>query len=128
MQLRLGIDIACRAPHQASLADEVGSLIWVGRRFRTAAADLDALWATLPEEMGATDITVIMEPTRNAWVPLAAWFRHRGATVVLVPRSRWPICAPTAQSTPRAIVSIHACWRDCRCCTGRGVDQALVAI
>lgn len=26
-----------------------------------------------------------MEPTRNAWVPLAAWFRRQGATVVLVP-------------------------------------------
>jgi transposase len=27
----------------------------------------------------------VMEPTRNAWVPLAAWFRARGATVILVP-------------------------------------------
>jgi transposase len=26
-----------------------------------------------------------MEPTRNAWVPLAAWLRRRGATVVMVP-------------------------------------------
>ena len=26
-----------------------------------------------------------MEPTRNAWVPLAAWFRRHGATVVMVP-------------------------------------------
>jgi transposase len=31
---------------------------------------------------------VVMEPTRNAWVPLAAWFRRRGATVVLVPPER----------------------------------------
>lgn len=30
-------------------------------------------------------VTVIMEPTRNAWVPLAAWFRRHGAQVVLVP-------------------------------------------
>jgi transposase len=30
-------------------------------------------------------VLVVMEPTRNAWVPLAAWFRRRGATVVLVP-------------------------------------------
>ena len=28
---------------------------------------------------------VVMEPTRNAWVPLAAWFRRHGAVVVLVP-------------------------------------------
>ena len=26
-----------------------------------------------------------MEPTRNAWVPLAAWFRRHGATVIMVP-------------------------------------------
>jgi hypothetical protein len=82
VELRLGIDIACRAPHQASLADEVGRLLWVGRRFRTTAADLDALWAMLPEDVDPADVTVIMEPTRNAWVPLAAWFRRRGATVV----------------------------------------------
>jgi transposase len=29
-----------------------------------------------------------MEPTRNAWVALAAWFRRRGAHVVLVPPER----------------------------------------
>lgn len=85
MQLGLGIDIACRAPHQASLADGVGRLLWVGRRFRTTTADLEALWSALPEGVEPTDVTVIMEPTRNAWVPLAAWFRRRGATVVLVP-------------------------------------------
>jgi transposase len=33
---------------------------------------------------GAT-LTVVMEPTRNAWVPLAAWFRRHGATVIMVP-------------------------------------------
>jgi transposase len=26
-----------------------------------------------------------MEPTRNAWVPLAAWFRRHGAAVILIP-------------------------------------------
>jgi transposase len=30
-------------------------------------------------------VMVVIEPTRNAWVPLAAWFRARGARVVLVP-------------------------------------------
>jgi hypothetical protein len=30
-------------------------------------------------------VTVVMEPTRNAWVPLAAWFRRHGARVILVP-------------------------------------------
>lgn len=88
MILRMGIDIAVRAPHQASLANERGELLWSGHRFRTTAADLDALWARLPKEFQSTEMTVVMEPTRNAWVPLAAWFRRRGARVVLVSAER----------------------------------------
>ena len=88
MQLRLGIDIACRAAHQVSLADEQGRFIWTGRRFRTTPQDLARLWSMLPEGTDPADIVVVMEPTRNAWVPLAAWFRRRGAEVVLVPPER----------------------------------------
>jgi transposase len=88
MSVRLGIDVACRAAHQASLADEQGRFIWSGRRFRTAAADLAQLWAMLPAGTDPGEVLVVMEPTRNAWVPLAAWFRRRGATVVLVPPER----------------------------------------
>ena len=88
MELRLGIDIACRAPHQASLADERGEFVFTGRRFRTSVEDLEHLWTMLPEGTESGDVTVIMEPTRNAWVPLAAWFRRRGARVVLVPPER----------------------------------------
>ena len=85
MELTIGIDIACRAAHQASCADAAGRYLWSGVRFRTEAAELDALWNRVPE--GAT-VTVVMEPTRNAWVPLAAWFRRRGADVVMVPSER----------------------------------------
>ncbi len=88
MQLRLGIDIACRAAHQASLADERGEFLWTARAFRTRAQELERLWALLPAATDPTDVMVVMEPTRNAWVALAAWFRRRGATVVLVPPER----------------------------------------
>ena len=74
-----------RAAHQASLADESGRFLWSGHRFRTGAEDLDRLWAMLPERGADAEVLVILEPTRNAWVPLAAWFRRRGARVVLVP-------------------------------------------
>ena len=47
--LRLGIDIACRAAHQVSLADEQGRFIWTGRRFRTTPQDLAGLWSMLPK-------------------------------------------------------------------------------
>jgi transposase len=84
----LGVDIACRAAHQASLADEQGRFVWTGRRFRTTPSDLAGLWAMLPAGTDPADVLVVMEPTRNAWVPLAAWFRRRGARVVLVPPER----------------------------------------
>jgi transposase len=83
VKIRLGVDIACRAAHQASCADEHGVMLWVGHRFHTDPDELEALWARLPTD--ATEVMVVMEPTRNAWVALAAWFRRRGATIVMVP-------------------------------------------
>jgi len=81
-KLTLGIDVACRAAHQASLADDKGVFLWSGRRFRTSSDELESLWRSLPAN---SEVTVVMEPTRNAWVPLASWFRRKGATVVMVP-------------------------------------------
>lgn len=99
MELTLGIDMACRAAHQASLARPDGTFVWTGRRFFTRPADLEKLWAAC----GLTDedtLRIVMEPTRNAWVPLASWFRHRGARVSMV---------PTTQSADlRAYYSKHA--------------------
>lgn len=83
MKVRLGIDIACRSAHHAACADESGRIMWSGHRFRTKVDDLEGLWAHLPAD--ADEVMVVMEPTRNAWVPLAAWFRRRGAVVVMVP-------------------------------------------
>lgn len=78
----LGVDVACRANHRASLADENGDFEWSGRSFRTVPDELEELWDQIPD---GADVTVVMEPTRNAWVPLAAWFRAEGARVVLIP-------------------------------------------
>jgi hypothetical protein len=88
MPLRLGIDIACRAAHQVSLADEEGRFIWTGRRFHTTPQDLARLWSMLPDGTDPAEVLVVMEPTRNAWAPLApgsgaaapvwCWF-HRNA-------------------------------------------------
>ena len=81
-EVRLGIDVACTAAHQASLADETGEFLWQGWRFKTTTADLEALWSKVPDGVA---VVVIMEPTRNAWVPLAAWLQARGAKVSVVP-------------------------------------------
>ena len=98
MRITLGIDVACRAAHQGSLAID-GSLVWTGRKFSTTPADLDRLWRDLAPEDPA-DLVVVLEPTRNAWIVLASWFRRHGAKVVMV---------PTTQSADlRAYYSKHA--------------------
>jgi hypothetical protein len=56
MQLRLGIDIACRAPYQASLADESGRFLFAGHRFRTIANELEELCSTLDRGNLVVDI------------------------------------------------------------------------
>lgn len=87
MNVVLGIDLACRAAHQASLARADGTFVWSGRKFFTTPADLEALWARIdlqPDQM----LTVVMEPTRNAWAPVASWFRRRGARIVMVPTTQ----------------------------------------
>ena len=83
-ELRLGIDVASVEHHRAALADETGRLIWSNRRFVTTSAHLESLWKAV-RAAGDLPVTVVMEPTRNAWVPLAAWLRARGATVRMVP-------------------------------------------
>lgn len=36
-------------------------------RFHTQPEDLERLWEKIPDD---PEITVVMEPTRNAWVPV----------------------------------------------------------
>ena len=86
MALTLGIDVAVRAAHQATLARD-GTTVWRGRKFVTTPVDLDRLWADL-DVADAKELTVVVEPTRNAWIVLAEWFRRRGARVVMVPTTQ----------------------------------------
>ena len=81
----LGIDLGVRAAHVATLCDERGEVIWSKRRFGNRHQELVAVVA----QVGDCDqLTVVMEPTRNAWVPVAAHFMAVGADVVLVPPQR----------------------------------------
>ena len=78
----LGIDVACRAAHQGTLPTNAASSSGVPGSFARPRATSTSLWSSLPED---AELTVVMEPTRNAWVPLASWFQRRGAAVVMVP-------------------------------------------
>ena len=81
----LGVDLGIRATHVATLCDERGEVVWSKRRFGNRHDELVAL----VDEIGDCDeLTVVMEPTRNAWVPVAAHLMAVGARVVLVPAER----------------------------------------
>lgn len=86
MSMTLGVDVACRAEHQATLAID-GKPVWRGRKFLTRTTDLDRLWDDL-DLIDPGELTVVLEPTRNAWLVLAQWFRRRGVRVVMVPTTQ----------------------------------------
>lgn len=86
MALTLGIDVAVRAAHQGTLARD-GIAVWRGRKFSTRPAELERLWDDL-NLADPGDLTVVVEPTRNAWIVVAEWFRRRGARVVMVPTTQ----------------------------------------
>ena len=81
----LGIDLAVRAAHVATLTNDQGEVIWSRRRFRSHPPELAALSAAAGP---ASELTVVIEPTRSAWVVVAAHFRATGAKVVMVAPER----------------------------------------
>ena len=62
MSWRLGIDVACRADHWASLADERGEFAWSEARFTATVVDLAALWAKVP----AGEAVTVVPTTQSA--------------------------------------------------------------
>lgn len=88
MTWTLGIDIACRAAHVATLL-QAGNrkATWTNMKFTTDPADLDRVWRRL-DGIDPAEITVVLEPTRNAWITVAEWFRRKGTRVVMVPATQ----------------------------------------
>jgi hypothetical protein len=87
VDLILGIDLACRAAHQASLARSDGTFVWTGKKFFTRPADLDKRWPD-PDVHAGDTLRVVMEPTRNAWAPVASWLCRRGPRISMVPSTQ----------------------------------------
>lgn len=67
------------------MATADGKIVWKGERFFTTPPDLQRLWRPIGDH---DELQVVVAPTRNAWVPLAAWLARRGATIVLVPTTQ----------------------------------------
>jgi len=71
------------------LAGPEGGYRWTGEeKFFTRPADLERIWADIDLRERDT-LTAVMEPTRNAWAPVAAWFSRRGARVCMVPTTQF---------------------------------------
>jgi transposase len=85
MTLHLGIDVASREAHRASLTDSTGRFLWRNWKFTSRSEELTELWQMVLEAGDDEPVVVVLEPTRNAWVPVAAWLRAAGAKVELVP-------------------------------------------
>lgn len=77
-RMTLGIDVACRAAHQASLADGSGRFAWCGGGSARPWLTWSRLWQSVP---GGVPLTVGWSP-HATWVPLVAW---SAAAVIMVP-------------------------------------------
>jgi transposase len=82
------------------------------------------LWAKIPDD---AQVTVVLEPTHNAWVPLAAWLRSRGAKVVMVKpeqsadlRDYYNKHTKTDRLDSRVLA--------CRCCTPKGCEPSMISV
>ena len=82
-RMTLGIDVACRAAHQASLADGSGRFAWCGGGSARPWLTWSRLWQSVPD---GVPLTVMMEPTCNVGPAggVAPWPR---AAVIMVPRA-----------------------------------------
>ena len=62
---------------------------------------------------------MVMEPTRNAWVPLAAWFKRLWATVIVTPSEQSADLRDYYSKHIKSDVSTRAFSPGCHCCTQR---------
>jgi len=58
---------------------------------------------------------VVFEPTRSAWVVVAAHFRATGAKVVMIAPEQSADLRKYYRNTPRTTGSTRSCSRVCRC-------------
>lgn len=121
-EVRLGIDVACTAAHQASLADEPGVFLWRGCRFRTTTADLERLWPKIPD-----GVRVVVQRSRDLYpsIPRIAciWgctrpsatnrrsIRVRRNLPHLVNASGRSAVSPARATMGHAIPVANACWQ-----------------
>jgi transposase len=85
----VGIDLAIRGLHVATILDATGSMIGSPIRFRHRPADLERLVHHVRDGLRPSDpVLAVMEPTGMAWFPIAQWLARAGCTVIRVKGQR----------------------------------------
>jgi transposase len=85
----VGIDVAIRGLHVATILDEQGQPLGPPIRFRLSAAALDALVSKIRAGLQPEDaVVVVLEPTGMAWFPLARRLTQAGCSVIRVKGQR----------------------------------------
>ena len=116
--MTLGIDVACRADHQATLAID-GKVVWSGRSSSPTRLISSGSGPTWTRPSRRVDRGGRADPQRvdraRRVVPPS---RCPGGDGARPPSPR--TCAPTTPSTPRTTDSTRRSWPGCRCCTPKG--------
>jgi transposase len=85
----VGIDVAIRGAHVATILDEHGQSLGAPIRFRLSPAALEMLVTRIRAGLDADDpVVVVLEPTGMAWFPLALRLTRAGCRVIRVKGQR----------------------------------------
>lgn len=85
----VGIDLAIRGSHVATILNERGDMVGPPFRFRLTRKDLHQLIQQVRAGLTREDrVLAVMEPTGMAWFPVAHWLTRAGCTVIRVKGQR----------------------------------------
>lgn len=85
----IGIDLAIRGAHVATVLDKAGKTVGGPFRFHLTRKDLQRLVRLARVGLGREDkVLAVMEPTGMAWFPVAQWLMRAGCTVIRVKGQR----------------------------------------
>lgn len=85
----VGIDLAIRGAHVATILDGDGCTIGSPLRFRTTCGGMKRLVQRVRAGLDPSDsVVAVLEPTGMSWFPVAQWLTRAGCTVIRVKGQR----------------------------------------
>jgi transposase len=85
----VGIDLAIRGSHVATILNGNGEVIGSPIRFRLRHKDLEKLIRLVRKDLQLADkVVAVMEPTGMSWFPVAKWLQRAGCEVIRVKGQR----------------------------------------